>query len=338
MVKKYNGINLIKYFMAICVIAIHMQPLLKINNNIILNLYDSIVKLAVPFFFIVTGFFIGKKIPNLNQFSSDSSNILKKNIQKFLRLYLIFTIIYMPLTIYEYITLDSSILDCLYYFLRGLIFVGEHYNSWALWYLLSAFYGLCVIYFLHKKGIKIKNILYVGIFLFLIGLGVDYILRISTPIGLFKNIQQILHYIFGFNIDSGRIFTSVLYLSVGMLLSKMELKKLKKNYLVMLLIISIIVNTFINKFIFDQLLIIASSILLFLISLKIELKDNTIYDYCKLASTDMYFWHLFIWSIFCFIFYKQMTYGLKIFIIIALLTNILSIAHFYLLKKRNKSI
>ena len=57
-----------KYIMSFCIIAIHMTPLKGIDNNIIYILYEVAVSIAVPFFFLSTGYLIGRKIRNKKEF------------------------------------------------------------------------------------------------------------------------------------------------------------------------------------------------------------------------------------------------------------------------------
>lgn len=61
-VKNYCGIDLIKFFMAIIVVAIHTHPLEHCSNEILIRIYNSIVSSAVPFFFISSGFLLGSKL------------------------------------------------------------------------------------------------------------------------------------------------------------------------------------------------------------------------------------------------------------------------------------
>lgn len=58
------AIDVIKYIMAFCVIAIHTTPLKGIDNYIASRLYESVVSIAVPFFFLSSGYLIGRKIKN----------------------------------------------------------------------------------------------------------------------------------------------------------------------------------------------------------------------------------------------------------------------------------
>ena len=98
--KNYNSIDLWKLIMAICVVALHTNPLINCKNYIILSIYFSIVKMAVPFFFLTSGFLLGKKM------NKEISNelIVKSYLQKILKLYFKWMLIYTPLTIYHFIT------------------------------------------------------------------------------------------------------------------------------------------------------------------------------------------------------------------------------------------
>lgn len=49
--KQYNSIDLMKLIMAIVVIAIHTEPLVRCEKIAVLNLYKAISDVAVPFFF-----------------------------------------------------------------------------------------------------------------------------------------------------------------------------------------------------------------------------------------------------------------------------------------------
>ena len=59
--KKYNSIDLTKFIMSIFVVAIHIHPFENCDNQIILSIYNSLVALAVPFFFISSGFLVAAK-------------------------------------------------------------------------------------------------------------------------------------------------------------------------------------------------------------------------------------------------------------------------------------
>ena len=60
--KKFNSLDICKLWMAFCVVTIHTHPLEHCTITIINEIYDSFVRMAVPFFFLSSGFFIGTKV------------------------------------------------------------------------------------------------------------------------------------------------------------------------------------------------------------------------------------------------------------------------------------
>lgn len=136
--EEFSCIDVMKFFMAICVIAIHTRPFVEVDNNIFRALYEVIVRVAVPYFFISSGYLLFKK---LDYPYNDKKSIekIKINVVKLVKMYGIWTLLYMPITIYDYCTNGQGLYDNLYYFFQGLFFGGEHLNSWPLWYLLSGY-------------------------------------------------------------------------------------------------------------------------------------------------------------------------------------------------------
>ena len=54
----YKAIDILKFLAAICVVAIHTNAFKDINNGIYNFLSYCIFTFAVPFFFIISGFFL----------------------------------------------------------------------------------------------------------------------------------------------------------------------------------------------------------------------------------------------------------------------------------------
>ncbi len=57
----YNAIDLFKLIMAICVVAIHTNPYIAVDNKALLVYTIRVVGVRKPFFFLSSGFLIGKK-------------------------------------------------------------------------------------------------------------------------------------------------------------------------------------------------------------------------------------------------------------------------------------
>lgn len=79
----YNSIDLFKLIMAICVVAIHTNPLYSCDNKTAVSIYNTVVGVANPFFFLSSGFLIGKKY-----FGGGQNNYyILQHLKKLLKLY-----------------------------------------------------------------------------------------------------------------------------------------------------------------------------------------------------------------------------------------------------------
>ena len=154
---KYNSIDLYKLIMAFCVVAIHTCPLNNYKNEIVLAIYNSFVDIAVPFFFLASGFLLANKF----QYPFDSDNniqYIRNYLLRIIKLYVMWSLIYLPLAIWHYISTQTNVIKSVLSYIRGFVFIGEHYNSWPLWYLLSTIYALALIIFLLKRKSTFKTI------------------------------------------------------------------------------------------------------------------------------------------------------------------------------------
>lgn len=199
--RKYNSIDLFKFIMAFFVVAIHTRPLNNIGNLYISELYNIILNMAVPFFFMASGFLLASKLTNPYN-SEENIHIIKAYLIKIVKLYLIWSIIYLPLAVYDYIVSDISLQRAILLYIRGLFITGEHYNSWALWYLLSTIYTLCIILFLLKIKCSPGIILATGICIFLFGSAISCFINLDKEL---PYTLSLVKYAFEKTIGSGRI-------------------------------------------------------------------------------------------------------------------------------------
>lgn len=57
-----KSVDLLKFFFCLCVIAIHCGLLVDVNSNVEYFVTQGVFRLAVPFFFVASGYFLGCKI------------------------------------------------------------------------------------------------------------------------------------------------------------------------------------------------------------------------------------------------------------------------------------
>ena len=72
------------------------------------------------------------------------------------------------------------------------MFVGEHYNSWPLWYLLSTIYGLALIHYVKKKKLSAKGLLVISIVFMMISFGIDSFVSIDNLSGVLFVSQKLI--------------------------------------------------------------------------------------------------------------------------------------------------
>jgi surface polysaccharide O-acyltransferase-like enzyme len=312
--QQYNSIDLLKIIMAIFVIAIHTHPFENFRPGIFLNIYNIIVSTAVPFFFISSGFLISNKIENLNNIDK-----VWKYLIKMVKLYLIWTIIYMPLTIYGYVNNNHSFVVDILAFIRGLFFIGEHYNSWILWYLLSLIYSTLLTGILLKYKVKIKIIYFISILLFIFAnIMTSWVNKIDV---LHYSIRTPIKY-YSYVFLNGRLFTGMFYFVTGIIISR---HKYDMPIVLAIGFMLFFCNIFVQE-LYSSIGIAVYSIIIFLLIVSNNIRDNIIFKKLREASTIFYFMHMIFWSIYTIIILRTPNhYGFDSFIITLMCCIIISI-------------
>lgn len=156
MVKKYYpGIDLFKFLCAILVIMLHANPFGEDTlPGIILR--QVITPIAVPFFFAASGFFL--------YLSSDP----RKHIVKIIKSYLVWSAIYFPFVMVQWVFGSESLEANLLNYIRRFIFEGSYQTIWflnALWFasaivcFLLKFFKPMVVFFISVPGYIVSCLL-----------------------------------------------------------------------------------------------------------------------------------------------------------------------------------
>lgn len=335
--KKYSFIDYTKLIMAICVISIHTHPLENCHIPLINNLYMTIIPCAVPFFFLVSGFLIGKKLDLENRDRLEHLALLKKYLIKFIKLYIIWSILYLPLAVLEYNNTNDNFIVSFFKYIRNLLFIGEHYNSWHLWYLLSTIYSILFLYIFYKKEINKYFLLISSMILFIIGAAITSFFETQANLVLTMEKNTLLtiwRSIFG---ETGRLLYGPFYIVSGLFLYK---KILNVNNLSFLIFIVEFIFGFWITFLSNGLITILSQALLTsgLVGILATLEEKNIifkraktkkvsWKYRKI-SIVIYFMHMWLFTIFCKLrWWKEqgVQYGMEAFVVTTLLSILLGI-------------
>ncbi len=318
--QKFNSIDLFKFVMALCVVAIHTHPLETCTNQTIVFLYSVFVDMAVPFFFLSSGLLLVYKL-RYPYSDPESMTRIRWYLSKTVRLYLIWSVVYLPITIIYYVSKQMSIKESLLQYLQGLVFVGEHFNSWMLWYLLSMTYAIILILILLKIRCRPELITLLGIIGLAVSIGITNIAVYQGPLPrLFRVIRRLLPY----TTINGRILLAVFYLPVGILLAK---KPLHPAVSVLFFAVGFIMRLNINNYTSNTIATALCSIGFFSLVRKIELPDSPAFFTLRKMSSVIYFLHLMVWTIFYSLKYAKITFGAESFLVTSLICICIAFAY-----------
>ena len=209
--KKYAAIDIAKYVAALLVVCIHTYPFIDISETFNTYWMHIVCRLAVPFFFTVSGFFFFRKYED----GQDENNLenLKGFIKRLLIIYGIWTVIYLPYTIINYISAGAPWYAVLGW-IRDALINGSYYH---LWFFPALMIGTFIVYELYKREglintIKIAAILY----------GIGYFINIYASIWESLPIVSILY---GFIIKlmgtaRNGFFFAPIFIALGLLLAR----------------------------------------------------------------------------------------------------------------------
>lgn len=192
-----------KWLAAFLVVAIHTSPLESIWPYGDFLLTRIIARLAVPFFFMLTGYFTVQ---------------VKKTEKKLLLLYLGVTCLYLPVQIYKYMGGETFTTGRI---LKDIFFDGTFYH---LWYLPACMLGLALMTLFLKCGKE--NAVAISLLLYVIGLLGDSYFGLVRLSPVLSKVYDGMFTCFSYTRNG--IFMVPLFLLLGRLFREQE-KKGKQN-------------------------------------------------------------------------------------------------------------
>lgn len=193
-----------KWVAALLVAAIHTSPFESLNKTADFLLTRVLARVAVPFFFMVTGFFV------LYGACKEHGGIerILLSIKKTGFWYLLVTILYLPVQLYKLVKNPVKPADLAGGVLKAVFFDGTYYH---LWYFPAVMMGLLLVYFLLRWGKK-KAFVCAGI-LYIIGLFGDSYYGITEQFPVWKGMYDEMFHVFSYTRNG--LFFAPLFLLLG---------------------------------------------------------------------------------------------------------------------------
>lgn len=341
----YQNLNILKYISSILIIVLHLRPFFNFSNELDLAFNNIITRICVPIFFIITGYFVAKK-------EKENKNYIKEYIKKTIPLYLIWSLLYIPViigTIIQYVPIINeyiskinitlplliilSIILLPIIVLVALCYTGVYYH---LWYFPAIIFSLLVLK-KWKQKFNIKYLLIISFILLLFGATETYygVLPLS--------IKRTLFYYYNiFFTTRNFLFFGLFYVVLGYYVGTKE--KAYSKYCFLKLIVSFFLLTFEAILLHDTNRL-NSNILLSCIPLTYYLFISSIYitnsvklDF-QFGTYSKYYYLIHPMVVFVIsLLYKNINYYPYLNILIVLLITHITSALIIKLKEKNKKL
>lgn len=202
----YPALDWFRMVSAFLIIAIHTSPLADISGYADFVLTGIIGRVAVPYFFMVSGFFL-----------FDGQHLQKSRLIHFIKktglLYLITILLYLPVNWYTgYLNTDKPI----GFFLKDILINGTMYH---LWYLPAVITGSILVYFA-LQHLSLKSVFLVSCFFYIVGLLGDSYYGITAKIPFLKGFYLCLFQFMDYTRNG--FFLAPVFLVMGMMIRKKE--------------------------------------------------------------------------------------------------------------------
>lgn len=202
--KKYGGLDRFRMIAAILVIAIHTSPLASFSGNADFFLTRILARIAVPFFFMVTGQFVMTDYLYDNDMASGR---LFQYIRKTALVYGLAVMIYVPVGIYAGHYKGLNIISAI----RMIVFDGTFYH---LWYFPACITGVLLVY-LMSRCMGRKGMMAIAAALYAVGLFGDSYYGLIKDVPVLSVMYEFMFQLFSYT-RNGFFFAPV-FLILGAL-------------------------------------------------------------------------------------------------------------------------
>jgi len=157
--KEYFAVDCLKFIASYLVLGIHFMIFADVNKQLNYWTTQILCRLAVPFFFVASGYFMANKLQDRKR----TIGYLKR----IFLMYMVYTLVYLPLLIDKYQRLEYTIKQCIEEFLYAFLIDGTYFH---LWYFVAVIVATVILYILvnHVKLSDKKLLVFTGI-LYIIG-------------------------------------------------------------------------------------------------------------------------------------------------------------------------
>ena len=159
----YCSIDIAKLVCSFLIVCIHTSPLSSLDGRMDSFLVNCISRVAVPFFFISSGFLLFSKMDE----GRLNAAAVKAYIKRILKLYIIWSAVYFPFMLLDIFKAGDGALKVLAGWAKNMVFSAGY---GFLWYLPATVVAVAAVSLLIKREVSINKIIAAGFVLYVAGL------------------------------------------------------------------------------------------------------------------------------------------------------------------------
>lgn len=222
--KSYSQIDLWKFIFGIAVIMIHTSPYKDCSDTFVWYFSALFTRLAVPFFMITSGFFLGRKI------RKKGIGVIKEYGKALLPKFFFWGTLALLMNAVSWYNNCRSIEKTLLLVVKNAFF----YPQGAMWFILALIISSSFLEFLLKKKVPILAMGIVATVLFAFALLCNtYFFMVEGTI-----IETVIKFYLRYCISARNGLFLFLYMYIGYVISSDRIKKFKRSKLIFLVVIS----------------------------------------------------------------------------------------------------
>lgn len=219
-----KSVDLLKFFFCLCVVALHCDTLDCVDSNIKYYVTQGVFRLAVPFFFVASGFFLARKFWDK---AEEVDCIYKRYIKRLLIPLFYFSLINI---VFESIKMSSYVSGP--FIFREIIKHVVFYPWGALWFLQACIVGVLLLYPFAKRN-KVLLALLISFVMYVWALVCNNYFFLVQGTFIEPYVQTYMNLCIS---ARNGIFVGFIYLSIGFVIAK---KKIQFSNVVMILVLGL---------------------------------------------------------------------------------------------------
>lgn len=165
-----NSIDIFRFISSLLVVAIHTNPMTEINSYLGYFCSQILPRVAVPFFFCVSGYFYIRKLEKATD-KKEIITVFYTTFLSYLKIYFFWSVLYLICDYKQYFYEGVSVKGIIAGIILSFFVYGSYYH---LWYFIGIFFSLIIVTLCYLFRIE-KILAYFSLLLYLVGvLGCAY--------------------------------------------------------------------------------------------------------------------------------------------------------------------